>query len=96
MLKRFVVAFVAFIALIVPGALLLAMLASLASPAPLERPGCEQTIANAAAQVAAMQARVKSAGGAQGPARPHRRRRAWSTHRRGSQLLACRKNSPVN
>ena len=68
MLKRFVVAFVAFIALIVPGALLLAMLASPASPAPLERPGCEQTIANAAAQVAAMQARVKSAGGAQGPA----------------------------
>ena len=41
MLKRFVVAFVAFVGLIVPTTLLLAMLAAPATPAPLERPGTE-------------------------------------------------------
>ena len=38
MLKRFVVAFVDFVGLIVPTALLLAMLAAPATPAPRERP----------------------------------------------------------
>ncbi len=59
-LKRFVVAFVAFIGLIVPSALLLAMLAAPAYPAPLERPGCERTLANAQAGIELMQARVKN------------------------------------
>jgi hypothetical protein len=66
-LKRFVLTFLAFIGLIVPAALLLAMLAAPASPAPLERPGCEQTLADTNASVAAMQARVKSLGAAPGP-----------------------------
>jgi len=67
-LKRFVVAFVAFIALIVPTALLMAMLVAPASPAPLERPGCEQNLASAMANVAAMQARLKTLAATPGPA----------------------------
>jgi len=67
-LKRFVVAFVAFIALIVPTALLMAMLVAPASPAPLERPGCEQNLASAMANIAAMQARMKNLGATSGPA----------------------------
>ena len=68
MLKRFVVAFFAFIGLIVPAALLLAMLAAPAYPAPLERPGCEQNLASALANVAAMQARLKTLAATPGPA----------------------------
>ena len=68
MLKRFVLAFLAFIGLIVPAALLLALLAAPASPAPLERPGCEQTLAGSIANVTAMQARVQSLSAAPGPA----------------------------
>ena len=63
MLKRFIVAFLAFIGVIVPGAFLLALLMAPPSPAaPLEPQGCERNVANATASVAAMQARVKSAG----------------------------------
>ena len=68
MLKRFVVAFVAFVGLIVPTALLLAMLAAPATPAPRERPGCERNLASALANVAAMQARLKTLAAAPGPA----------------------------
>jgi hypothetical protein len=68
MLKRFVLAFLAFIGLIVPAALLLALLAAPASPAPLERPGCDQTLAGSIANVTAMQARVQSVSAAPGPA----------------------------
>lgn len=68
MLKRFVVAFFAFIGLIVPTALLLAMLAAPAYPAPLERPGCEQNLASAMANIAAMQARVRNLAATSGPA----------------------------
>jgi len=68
MLKRFVRAFLAFVGLIVPGAFALALLAAPAArPEPLARPGCDRNLADAAASVAAMQARVKSlstAGGA--------------------------------
>jgi hypothetical protein len=67
-LKRFVVAFFAFIGLIVPAALLLAMLAAPAYPAPLERPGCEQTLASALANIASMQARLKTLAATPGPA----------------------------
>ena len=58
--KRFVLAFFAFVGLIVPGTLLLALLAAPANPAPLEQPGCERNLADAMANVAAMQARVKN------------------------------------
>jgi hypothetical protein len=66
-LKRFVLAFLAFIALIVPAALLLALLAAPARPQPVERNGCEQNVADSMASVAAMQARVKSINAARGP-----------------------------
>ena len=68
MLKRFVVAFFTFVGLIVPTTLLLAMLAAPAYPAPLERPGCEQNLASAMANVAAMQARMKTLAATPGPA----------------------------
>lgn len=65
-LKRFVVAFFAFIGIIVPGAFALALLAATAQPAPVERPGCERTLAAALASAAASQARVKRLGAAHG------------------------------
>ncbi len=68
MLKRFVVAFFAFIGLIVPAALLLAMLAAPAYPAPLAHTGCEQNLASAMANVAAMQTRMKTLAASPGPA----------------------------
>ena len=67
MLRRFVVAFVAFIGLIVPATLLLAMLAAPAYPASPTQ-SCERTLVEAMASVDAMQARVKSLGSATGPA----------------------------
>jgi hypothetical protein len=68
MLKRYVFAFFAFVALILPAAFVLALLMSPAIPAaPLEQPGCERTIANANSSVAALQARVKSIGASRGP-----------------------------
>lgn len=67
MLKRFLVRFVAFIGLIVPAALLMAMLVSSASPAPLDT-GCQRNLADTMAEVATMQARVKSLGATPGAA----------------------------
>jgi hypothetical protein len=64
-LKRFIFAFVAFVGLIVPATFTMAVLA-----APSARPeapyltGCERNLADASASVAAMQARIKSLGGA--------------------------------
>ncbi len=67
MLKRFILAFLAFIGLIVPAAFLLALLMAPASPAaPAEQTGCERNVANANANVAALQARVKSISNARG------------------------------
>ena len=60
-LKRFAVASVAFVGLIVPATFTMAVLA--APPAPVEAPhfpGCDRNIADASASVAAMQARIKS------------------------------------
>jgi hypothetical protein len=66
-LKRFIFAFLAFIGLIVPGALALALLMAPPAPAaPQERPGCDRTLADASANVAALQARVKSINAARG------------------------------
>ena len=64
LLKRFVVAFVAFVGLIVVATFTMAVLA--AAPAPSEAPqlpNCERDISAASAGVAAMQARLKSLGG---------------------------------
>ena len=68
MLKRFVVAAFAFIGLIVPANLLLAMLAAPATPAPLARPGCEQNLASAQSNIAVLQARLKTLAPTPGPA----------------------------
>jgi len=60
MLKRFLLAFLAFIGLIVPATFALALLAAPpASPAPLQLPGCDRNLADANTNVAAMQARLK-------------------------------------
>ena len=59
-LKRFVVAFVAFVGLIVPATFTMAVLA--APPARQDAPhlpGCDRNLADASAGVAAMQARIK-------------------------------------
>jgi hypothetical protein len=60
--KRFIVAFFTFIGLIIPAAFALALLAAPARPAPLERPGCDRTLADAAARAASLQARIKHLG----------------------------------
>ena len=60
MFRRFLLAFFAFIGLIVPAAFALALLAAPpASPAPLHLPGCDRSLADASTNVAAMQARLK-------------------------------------
>lgn len=60
MLKRFVLAFVAFIAVTVPTAFAMALLAAPpAPPEPTRPPGCDRSLATAAANVAAMQTRIK-------------------------------------
>ena len=60
MLKRFVFASLAFVALIVPGAFALALLAAPAArPEPLQQAGCDRSLVEAAAGIAAMQTRVK-------------------------------------
>jgi hypothetical protein len=61
--KRFFVAFVAFIGLIFAAAFALALLAAPARPAPLERPGCDHNLADAFANVTALQARMNAARG---------------------------------
>ena len=62
MIKRFVVAFFTFIGLIIPAAFVLAFMAAPAHPQPLERPGCERNLADATANVAVWQERVKRLG----------------------------------
>jgi hypothetical protein len=53
--KRFIVRSLAFIGLIVPSFLLLALLAAPARPQPLEPAGCARTLADSNASMAAMQ-----------------------------------------
>ena len=65
LLKRFVVSLVAFVGLIVPVILTMAVMAA---PPPAHQdaphfPGCERNLAYASASVAAMQARIKSLSG---------------------------------
>ncbi len=66
MAKRFIVAFISFIGLVIPAAFAFALLAPPpARPAPLEPPGCQRNLADAFAKVSSQQARVKAAHGAQ-------------------------------
>lgn len=66
MAKRFIVAFFTFVGLIIPATFALAFMVAPARPQPLERPGCERNIADAMANVAIWQERVKrSARGAE-------------------------------
>jgi hypothetical protein len=68
MLRRFALAFVAFVGLIVPAAFALALFsAPPARPEPAQLPGCERNLADATASVAAMQARIKSLSAKAGP-----------------------------
>jgi hypothetical protein len=57
MVKRFAIAFVTFVALIVPGTLMAALLASPAYPAPLLQSGCARGLA--ATDAAAMHTQVQ-------------------------------------
>jgi hypothetical protein len=66
MARRFIIAFVAFVALIVPSAFTLALLAAPAKPAPIERPGCDRNLAETMAGVAAVQQRMKRVASANG------------------------------
>jgi hypothetical protein len=66
-LRRFVLAFAAFIGLTVAATVVLALLAAPASPATVESSGCERSLADSNASLAAMQARVKSLGSAHAP-----------------------------
>jgi hypothetical protein len=59
--KRFIVRFFAFIGLIVPSFLLLALLAAPARPQPLEPAGCARSLADSNASMAAMQAHLSDA-----------------------------------
>jgi hypothetical protein len=59
MIKRFVIAAIAFVALIVPSAFAAALLAAPARPAPLPQTGCQRSLADANASRAAMPVRMK-------------------------------------
>ena len=68
MLKRFILASVAFVGLIVPATFALALLAAPpVRPEPVQPPGCDRTLADATAGVATTQARIKSLGPSAGP-----------------------------
>ena len=64
MAKRFLFASIAFIGLIFPAAFVLALLAAPAYPAPLEQSGCNRNLAAAYANASVLEARAKSAHGA--------------------------------
>ena len=62
--KRFVVAFVAFVGLLVPATFTMAVLAAPpARPEAPHLPGCDRNLTDASASVAAMQVRIKSLSG---------------------------------
>jgi hypothetical protein len=64
--KRFIVAFFTFFGLIIPAAFMMALLVSPARPQPLQQPGCERNLAEAATNMATGQARVKHLGATNG------------------------------
>ena len=67
MLKRFVMASIAFVGLIVPGTFAMALLAAPpAKPAPFQPQGCVRNLEDAGARVAASQALVRKLGARDG------------------------------
>lgn len=66
MARRFILAFVAFVSLIVPGSFGLALLAAPAKPVALDPPGCQRELQDAGAGIAAFQARMHNLAGADG------------------------------
>jgi len=65
--RRFAIAFATFVGLVIPGAFALALItAPPARPQPLQLPGCDRNLANASANVATMQARLKQLGATNG------------------------------
>ncbi len=64
LLKRFVIAFIAFVALIVPGTFAIGVLAAPpARPEAKPLPGCDHNLAEASASVTSMQVQIKSLNG---------------------------------
>ena len=67
MLKRFVLAFFAFVGLVIPAAFVLALLAAPAArPEPIQT-GSDRTLAKSTAGLATLQARLKGLGAGNGP-----------------------------
>lgn len=64
--RRFILAFIKFVGLVIPAAFVIAFLAGPAQPAPTELSGCARNLADATANVTALQARVKRLGEARG------------------------------
>ena len=86
MLKRFMFASLAFIGLIVPGAFALALLAAPAArPEPLQQAGCDRSLVDAAAGIAAMQTRVKGLAAASDPGNLQRHAALFSRTRKGTR-----------
>jgi hypothetical protein len=67
MLRRFVLAFLWFAGLVVPTAFALALLAVPARPEPAIPPGCDRSLADTAANLATMKARLRGLGATAGP-----------------------------
>ncbi len=67
MLRRFVIAFFAFVGLTMSATVMLILLAAPASSAPTEPSGCERSLADTNASLAALQARVKNLSSAHAP-----------------------------
>ena len=68
MFKLFLRRLLTFVGIILPGTFALALLmAPPARPEPLQAPGCDRNLADATANVAAMQARIKKLGVTTGP-----------------------------
>lgn len=62
MARRFIFALIKFVGLVFSAAFMIAFLAEAAQPAPVERPGCERNLADAATNMTALQARLKRLG----------------------------------
>jgi len=61
MVKRFAIAFIAFLAIVIPSAFAAALMAAPARPAPLPPAACAHDLADANAGAAAMHARMQAA-----------------------------------
>lgn len=94
MLKRFVLAFFAFVGLVIPAAFVLALLAAPAArPEPVQ-PGCDRNLANATAGVATLQARLKGLGTGSGPEMCNATRLYFLELVKARAVVALCKNGP--